>query len=625
MEDPNIQTLDQNPSGETIQTLTSDTNGLRGLNQLGGTFTNGRPLPESVRQMILKLHHDGVKSCEISRLTKVSHGCVSKLLNRYQNTGSIAPSVAGGSRPKVSTNVVVDMVVKYKTKNPEMFAREIRQVLLQNGICSEDNVPSVSSINRILRRNDMGTKSLPMGSNMVERFSTLSEENNFIGNKTTCKRIATLQLQDLCVSSQAGNNQLMQSSKRKQEPEDITNSAKVQRTGVTAQQIKRSADSSTSRRPQNRSSRKTQTRNPVPIRPRPEDSSYEYQHFKVNQYVTVASQNGKKIQGPQETKTSQAAHPGITSQVAQPEVTSQAAQLGITSQTAHSGITSHTAHPGITSQVAQPEVTSQAAQLGITSQTAHPGVTSHAAHPGITSQTAHLGITSQAAHPGITSQAAHLGITSQTAHPGITSHATHSGILQNITANPEEVILNSVPSQHVAPQMPLNESPKVTANNVTMSSFHTSSSLQIASSASFHYKENMSKEAKSAEGTSPNQKSVQPFSILDPTFGLIHVSPAPPELLSLLGLTKYLQTTAPYTATSENNTQCNLAEKPIFQSASNKPHTASFQRDLESFSVDLGTDSQSDFSSDHDSILGSTSRSSDPMCNDSPYNLGIAL
>lgn len=28
MEDPNIQTLDQNPSGETIQTLTSDTNGM---------------------------------------------------------------------------------------------------------------------------------------------------------------------------------------------------------------------------------------------------------------------------------------------------------------------------------------------------------------------------------------------------------------------------------------------------------------------------------------------------------------------------------------------------------------------------------------------------------------------
>lgn len=70
------------------------------------------------------------------------------LFCRYYETGSFKAGVIGGSKPKVATPPVVDAIANYKRDNPTMFAWEIRDRLLAEGICSQDNVPSVSSINR---------------------------------------------------------------------------------------------------------------------------------------------------------------------------------------------------------------------------------------------------------------------------------------------------------------------------------------------------------------------------------------------------------------------------------------------------------------------------------------------
>ncbi|CAJ0564216.1 unnamed protein product, partial [Mesorhabditis spiculigera] len=114
-------------------------------------FVNGRPLPDAIRNRIIDLAHQGVRPCDISRQLRVSHGCVSKILGRFYETGSIRPGVIGGSKPKVATPRVVDCITAYKRNNPTMFAWEIRERLLQERICDAENVPSVSSINRIVR------------------------------------------------------------------------------------------------------------------------------------------------------------------------------------------------------------------------------------------------------------------------------------------------------------------------------------------------------------------------------------------------------------------------------------------------------------------------------------------
>ncbi|XP_070493771.1 paired box protein Pax-1 [Chironomus tepperi] len=121
------------------------------VNQLGGVFVNGRPLPNGTRMRIVELARLGIRPCDISRQLRVSHGCVSKILARYHETGSILPGAIGGSKPRVTTPKVVNYIRELKMKDPGIFAWEIRDRLLADGVCDKNNVPSVSSISRILR------------------------------------------------------------------------------------------------------------------------------------------------------------------------------------------------------------------------------------------------------------------------------------------------------------------------------------------------------------------------------------------------------------------------------------------------------------------------------------------
>ncbi|NXX85747.1 PAX3 protein, partial [Urocolius indicus] len=114
------------------------------VNQLGGVFINGRPLPNHIRHKIVEMAHHGIRPCVISRQLRVSHGCVSKILCRYQETGSIRPGAIGGSKPKVSPSASA-----WSRANPGRGGGERGRAGTQPG--SESGRHRLSSISRILR------------------------------------------------------------------------------------------------------------------------------------------------------------------------------------------------------------------------------------------------------------------------------------------------------------------------------------------------------------------------------------------------------------------------------------------------------------------------------------------
>lgn len=72
---------------------------------------------------------------------------------------------------QVATPTVVKKILRFKQENPGMFAWEIRDQLLSQRICDPNTIPSVSSVNRILRNGGLWTDDMSNGE--IFRFFVL--------------------------------------------------------------------------------------------------------------------------------------------------------------------------------------------------------------------------------------------------------------------------------------------------------------------------------------------------------------------------------------------------------------------------------------------------------------------
>ena len=159
------------------------------VNNLGGVYQIGRPLPQETRMKIVDLHKKGVKPSDISKILQVTPTCVSYILARFNETGSIAPIKHRGRRPIKSTPKVIEKIREYKVEDPAITAEKIMNRLLADGVCNKDSLPSQPYIYKILSEKigAISNHDSPIKKTSLKRNRSLisdSESSEELKNKT---------------------------------------------------------------------------------------------------------------------------------------------------------------------------------------------------------------------------------------------------------------------------------------------------------------------------------------------------------------------------------------------------------------------------------------------------------
>ena len=94
----------------------------------------------------------GIRPCDISRQLKVSHGCISKLLSKYNDTGSFEPGRAQRKTSRDVSSEVKNKIEEYRRAAPGIFSWEVKEKLVADGYCTKESLPPLTVISRMLRR-----------------------------------------------------------------------------------------------------------------------------------------------------------------------------------------------------------------------------------------------------------------------------------------------------------------------------------------------------------------------------------------------------------------------------------------------------------------------------------------
>jgi transposase len=123
---------------------------------MSNCFTKqGRALPDEVREVIIDKWLKGSLPSEIARQLNLPRKTVANIVDRYLQTGSVEPGIGGNRSRTARTDDVILYTEFCKREKPSVYAEEIRKQLVENNVVLAANVPSKTSISRVLT-DDLG-------------------------------------------------------------------------------------------------------------------------------------------------------------------------------------------------------------------------------------------------------------------------------------------------------------------------------------------------------------------------------------------------------------------------------------------------------------------------------------
>ena len=102
---------------------------------------------------VFDLYINEVGISEISRNTRVTNGsAVHKVVQHFALHGTTQPFSCGSSEPILKTDDILEVIEIWKLRKPSLYASEIRERLLREGICTPVNVPSIRQMQTVTNK-----------------------------------------------------------------------------------------------------------------------------------------------------------------------------------------------------------------------------------------------------------------------------------------------------------------------------------------------------------------------------------------------------------------------------------------------------------------------------------------
>ena len=113
----------------------------------------GKAVSDEKRKLIINLFMQGHSYKEISKQTCVSTTGCFNIVKHFEENKQVGPKLERSSaqRPRKVTSDVLRFIEYCKWKKPSIYSSEIRQKLLDENVCSVDNVPSSKRISYVLK------------------------------------------------------------------------------------------------------------------------------------------------------------------------------------------------------------------------------------------------------------------------------------------------------------------------------------------------------------------------------------------------------------------------------------------------------------------------------------------